>query len=121
MAVKAKSKSSSTRKRSSKRTASTSKRVATGRNLGTDFAPDYEVLADGSYTKVTSGEDAFVGRFVDVTGGEHKGTYGVLLAIASKDSEGRPDKAIVRTRDASTARLVVDYKDLSPADAGGRR
>ena len=55
---------------------------------------------------------AVVGGFVRVVKGEHEGRYGVLIAAPSKHN------CIVRTRDAATERLVVDYSELEPAEAG---
>lgn len=54
------------------------------------------------------------GGFVQIVSGEHEGRYGVLISAPSVDN------CVVRTRDDDSERLVVAYKDLRPADAGGR-
>jgi hypothetical protein len=53
--------------------------------------------------------------FVTVVGdGEHAGKYGTADGV---DHDG---KVIVNTRDENTERIVVDYTDLRPAQAGRR-
>lgn len=68
------------------------------------------------FTDLTTGEDSqsVPGHFVDVTGGEHEGRYGVLIGKADDD------KVIIRTRDDDSIRIVVAYKDTKPAEAGRR-
>lgn len=57
--------------------------------------------------------DAVIGHFVDVTGGEYEGRYGVLLEVDG-------DTAVVRGRDNDSDRFTTKYSDLVPAQAGRR-
>lgn len=67
-----------------------------------------------------SDNDAFVGRFARVVGGEHEGRYGVVDSISEFGADGLPKTAVFRTRDANDERLEVAYEHLRPAEAGGR-
>lgn len=60
-------------------------------------------------------DHATPGHFVDVVSGPHEGRYGVLV----ENAEG--ENVVVRTRDASSERILVKYGDLRPAPPGGRR
>ncbi len=100
---------------SSKKSSSRKKQASVKRDTPAARRP---ITAD----MVRDDSDASVGHFVDVVEGEHKGRYGVLIDFADYDRKtGFPNKAIVRTRDKDTARIVVDYESLRPAEAGGRR
>lgn len=60
-------------------------------------------------------------QFADVISGEHKGRYGAVVEIASRDKDtGLPDSFVLRTRDDNDERLVVSAEDLRPAIAGKR-
>lgn len=54
-----------------------------------------------------------LGAFVEVTEGEHQGTYGVFLGL-----EG--DTAIIRARDETGQRLTVPFALLRASRAGKR-
>jgi hypothetical protein len=70
-----------------------------------------------------SDDDAYLGAFVDVVGGEHQGVYGHYLQTIEWDlaGDGYPTKILVRSRDANSELLVVDYADArNSARMGGR-
>lgn len=71
--------------------------------------------------RVQHQQDARVGRFARVTKGEHQGRYGVFEEPFDPDKNGYPRKGILTTRDSANERLVVNYKDLEYAPAGGRQ
>lgn len=55
-----------------------------------------------------------LGHFVDVTGGEHKGRYGVFESLSADGT------AVIRSRDEGSERLVVKYSDLAASRSGKR-
>lgn len=65
-------------------------------------------------------DQAVPGHFADVVDGKHKGRYGVVVEVASRDANGVVDEVVLRTRDDDSGRIVVRYKDLRPARAGKR-
>lgn len=54
-----------------------------------------------------------IGGFVEVTKGEHEGTYGVFLELHG-------DEAVLRARDDTGQRLSVPYDALVASRAGKR-
>lgn len=97
------------RSEASKKAAATRKKNEAKREKG-DAPPK---PFDDLHTQEDS--QAVPGHFVEVTAGEHKGRYGVLV-----DTDQYSDNVVVRTRDSSNERLLVAYKDLKPAEAGRR-
>lgn len=78
----------------------------------TPQAPDATVRSTNDTRGVN---DAVEGHFVDVVAGPHEGRYGVLISVGAN-----PKESVVRTRDANTDLISVDYNDLRPALAGRR-
>lgn len=71
-------------------------------------------------TNARDDADARVGHFVQAVDGKHKGLYGVLDSIVTVGADGFPSTVIVTTRDDEAQRVIVDYADLVPAEAGER-
>jgi hypothetical protein len=70
---------------------------------------------------VRTDDDVMYGHFCDVVKGEHQGAYGVYTTTLTVDDDGYPLTVIVETRDDRTVSLQVNYADIRPARAGGRR
>lgn len=105
---KAASKSSSTRKKSG------------GNEGNADLLAGVASRVNGRISKDVDATSPDIGAFARVTKGEHQGRYGVIEYAASVDAKGLPKKVVFRTRDDESARLVLNYKDLEAAKAGGR-
>lgn len=72
-------------------------------------------------TTARSDNDALAGHFAKVVSGKHQGRYGVFDTVAEyNDQDGYPKRVILVTRDEHAERLVVNYSDLRPAEAGFR-
>lgn len=68
-----------------------------------------------------SGDDAILGHFVDVVGGEHQGRRGHYFADVSHGTDGYPERVHVQSRDADNLTLEVNYADIRPTDYHGGR
>lgn len=64
--------------------------------------------------------DPHQGHFVNVTGGENQGIYGVFEEILTYDKEGFPKTVSVRSRDDKSDLYEVKFSDLEAAQAGRR-
>jgi hypothetical protein len=91
-------------------------------------APEPQVVVVNPNAEVNnfnarSGDDAYLGAFVDVVSGEHQGAYGHYVQTVEWDlaGDGYPTKILVRTRDADQNLLAVNYADArNSTRAGGR-
>lgn len=97
----------------------TKKQVTEDQNTPAPPAPP--VVVDNANRSYAGGDSAaLTGHFVRVIGGEHEGRYAALLQTATVGPDGLPETVVIRTRDDDDMQLVVNYRDLAPAQPGGR-
>lgn len=69
-----------------------------------------------------SDEDALLGSWVDVVGGEYQGRFGAFVSTVEHDAQtGYPLLVLVRTRDADNLLIEVAYQDIRPSARNGGR
>jgi hypothetical protein len=84
-------------------------------------APVVQPVVVDNFTR-RDDNDALLGGWVDVVAGDHQGRRGWYMADLTNDPEtGYPSTVLVRTRDADSIDVDVNYADIRPtAYTGGR-